>query len=98
MDLQKIDGNEIERMLKIRSESVGLKGSSESDNSTSQQSLPRGDYHQAVSSPRKNKNLVKLKPIESPKKQNSDTDDSFESSLQSNHIPISHILIKSFRS
>jgi len=80
-----MDGHQIERMLKIRSESADVKASSDFNKSTSQHSLPRGEYlpQNQNLSPKMNlnKNLVKLKPLDV--KKITDSDDSFESSAQS---------------
>jgi len=79
-----MDGHQIERMLKIRSESADVKASSDFNKSTSQHSLPRGEYlpQNQNLSPKMNlnKNLVKLKPLDV--KKITDSDDSFESSAQ----------------
>jgi len=60
-----MDGHEIERALKIRSESENPRGSRD-DGHSSQHVLPRGEYIQSSLSPKinLNKNLVKLKPLE----------------------------------
>jgi len=60
-----MDGHEIERALKIRSESENPRGSRD-DGHSSQHILPRGEYIQSSLSPKinMNKNLVKLKPLE----------------------------------
>jgi len=60
-----MDGHEIERVLKIRSESENPRGSRD-DGHSSQHILPRGEYIQSSLSPKinMNKNLVKLKPLE----------------------------------
>lgn len=81
-----MDGHQIERMLKIRSESADVKASKDSNKSTSQHSLPRGEYLPQNMSPKMNvnKNLVKLKPLDV--KKITDSDDSFDSSAQSNPI------------
>jgi len=75
-----MDGHQIERMLKIRSESADVKTFNKS---TSQQSLPRGEYLPINVSPKMNvnRNIVKLKPLDV--KKITDSDDSFESSVQS---------------
>jgi hypothetical protein len=77
-----MNNHEIDKMLKLRSESADIKVTREpGNNSTSQNSLPRGEYLQPALSPKMNKNLVKLKPIGN--KKGAEGDESFEGSLQS---------------
>lgn len=77
-----MNNHEIDKMLKLRSESADVKTIREpGNNSTAQHSLPRGEYLQPALSPKMNKNLVKLKPIANKKA--GEGDESFEGSLQS---------------
>ena len=80
-----MDSHELERIIKFRSESLDPKSHRESDRSTAQHSLPRGEYIQGNSNNKLNKNLVKLQPLDY--KKGNDTDDSLEGSLGSKCIP-----------
>jgi len=69
---------EVDKTFKFRSESADIKASRNSGHSTSQSSLPRGEYLQPASS-RSSMSHVKLKPLDY--KKGNDTDDSFDGSL-----------------